>query len=85
VDLAAIIDRMRHVNRAEQATAADPQGDPAFFGEPSTVLKRALHGSGMNGGGWAGRDQKSAAVPAFDEEPRRARRFGDATYRPIRD
>lgn len=86
IDLSAMIDRMRHVNRADPADTDDPQDDPTFFGEPSTLLKRSLPGGGLNGGDWSrGRQNGGAAVPAFDEEPRRARRFGDATYRPIRD
>ncbi|MDN2579079.1 ATP-binding protein [Aquibium sp. ELW1220] len=91
VDLQAIIDRMR---RIERQPAAEAEEDQSFFGEGSPLLKRPVaeaardltappETSGTVPGAYA---PVHGGAPAFGmapatAEPRRMRRFGDGPFR----
>lgn len=91
VDLQAIIDRMR---RIERQPAAEAEEDQSFFGEGSPLLKRPVaeaardltappETSGTVPGAYA---PAHGGAPAFGmapatAEPRRMRRFGDGPFR----
>ncbi len=74
VDLAAIIDGMRSIDRPA-LDGADPESDPSFFGEQSPLLRR-------NPSEFLAPRQQHAPEPS---QPPRLRRFGEAAYRPKSD